>query len=118
MLKIVGIVFASLLISSQVYAENLTINEKLTEMNDSSQSTFGVSLAALAFLFDIRENSYRPKFILEQEGQLKLIDELENAGYIWVDTQIGLPDGQEPGTEFVTFTLFDSGKEVQRFINR
>ncbi len=116
MRKVIGILFSVLLITAQVQADNLSITGKLIEMDESSKTTFGVSLAALAYLFDVRENRYVPDFHLKKTGQMKLIHELENAGYIKVDYQVGLPNGKEPNTTFLKFVLLDQGNEIQQYI--
>jgi len=77
-------------------------------LDSQSKSSLGISLRALAFLFDADPGTYLLKEALQFDGTLYNVKELERAGYAKVST-IKTADG-----EFVQIVPTDKGEAVRR----
>ncbi len=94
-------------------ANELSVQQKIVNLNNESNKTLGVSLLALAYLVKSSPYSYMPMWSLEESGDINTIRELEKAGLVKVTTSQGLPDGNEPNIEFLNVQAIHNGIEIK-----
>ena len=63
-------------------------------------------------LLSASPSSFQPKWVLERTGKWKLVLLLQEKGYITIKTSKGLPDGQEPDAEFVSYVATKEGQAI------
>ncbi len=109
MRRAAALFFLVILFSCLGQADEDDILIKVGALNDASIEWFDVSLAAVSYLSQVTPNSYMPLDSLEQSGNIFLIQELEEAGYIKKYQTKGLPSGNLPDDDFITLKLTDTG---------
>ena len=82
------------------------------EIQTIVRGNFGVSVGALAHLLTMHSEGYVPKQMLEKDGALKFLEELQGAGLVTISTTKGLPDGTMGNDEFVRVIVSEEGKSV------
>lgn len=69
----------------------------------------GLSIRETSLLLGESSTTYQPKRELERRGEFKLLQRMENEGFIRLHVRKGLPDGGEPAEEFVSYKATDRG---------
>ncbi len=104
------------LISTSGYSAETTIEDKINTLNEAIENSLGISLPALSYLMQASSNSYIPLWHLNESGNMDLVRELEEAGYVKVTIMKGLPDGQMGGEQHVNVAPLNSGIQLQRYM--
>lgn len=112
MKHLIALTILILILPSYVQANEDDIVSKIGALNEASMEWLGVSLGAVSYLSQIRSSSYIPLDYLEQSGNMRLINELEKAGYIAKHQRKGLPDGTQPEEVFVTLRPTEIGINI------
>ena len=97
--------------SHSVQAKN--IDDKAKKMNELSMKSYGISINALSYLRNTSINSYIPILAINYNNNISIIYELEDAGFIKIESDYGLPDSTEDRNIFVNIIPTKSGIEVK-----
>jgi len=113
--KILVFLVSSIIAGSSL-ADELTIQEKINQLNQATIETIGVSLHALSYLIDASEYSYMPLRYLQKSGDIEYVKELEKAGYVRMVIHDELPyaDTEEKRQKQVQIIPLYTGVEIQR----
>ena len=102
------------LLSVNIYASEASIEQKINKLNQESIESLGISLNALTYLASASPYSYFPLEVLKLKGDIGFIKELEEAGYVKVTEQKGLPDGSSKNEIFLNITPLSSGNDLRK----
>ena len=98
---------------SPLSANDLSLEEKIQQLNQQTIKSLGISLNALTYLVEADSTSYMPLWHVKELGKFQFIKELENAGYVKIIIQRGLPDGSQPIEEFLNIVPLKTGIEAR-----
>ena len=99
------ILCAFLLCTSAVASNDLSLNEKLSELDKKSKEVLGVSIQAVRFLLDHTPCSLSHSDILKENASLQYIIELEEAGLITTKVISHTPDGYDESIDLIEVSL-------------
>jgi len=99
--------------SSLAVAASQDLAREAAALNQRSKAQLGVSIHALALLFNAQRGAYMLKYALVREGYWPVVQELQQAGLAKVTIVNGLPNGTEKSYQFVTLELTDKGQQIR-----
>ena len=113
--KILVFLFSTIFAGSSL-ADELSIQEKINQLNQATIASIGVSLNALSYLIDASEYSYMPLRYLQKSGDIEYVKELEKAGYVRMVIHDELPyaDTEEKRQKQVQIIPLYTGVEIQQ----
>ena len=104
-----------IIFNSGVYAES-GIDEKVKVLNDHSLSLLGVSIFAVTELINLKNTpSFFPLKLINGNGEIERIMELEKKGYVKSKIIKRLPNGKMLDEEFLWVVRTDEGAKFIRY---
>ena len=100
---------------SAVGQENISVNDKVSELNQKSIALFKIDLTSLKWLLGASPYSYLLFADIEQGSQMSCIKALETHGYAKLEIVNQLPDGSQDG-KFLRIVPTAKGQEVIKSI--
>jgi hypothetical protein len=87
--------------------------EAAAAVESKSMQSLGVGIRSLALLLDASPSNFQPVWVLEQDGKMRLLKQLEAKGLIKLTIQAKLPDGTAMGEGgVVNYVATPAGRSV------
>ena len=112
---VLGTICCSFVLTANA-VEQADLNSKVAQLNQQSIKLLGVSLNALRYLVEASSTNYLLLSHLEQTGDINLLRELEQKGYVKVQITQGLPDGTSKSDRFARVIPLGDGLALQKCV--